>query len=70
MIGAGAWLRRAGAPCLVFAAAFVTFLPALGADFVNWDDYDNVVNNEGVHACGRRSSTGCGRARFSATGSR
>jgi len=42
-------LRRAGAPCLIFAAAFVTFLPALNADFVNWDDYDNVVNNMGVH---------------------
>ena len=42
-------LRRAGAPCLIFAAAFVTFLPALNADFVNWDDYDNVVNNTGVH---------------------
>jgi tetratricopeptide (TPR) repeat protein len=42
-------LRRLGVPCLVFAAAFVTFLPALGAGFVNWDDYDNVVNNTGVH---------------------
>jgi protein O-mannosyl-transferase len=52
MIGAGAWLRRAGAPCLVFAAAFVTFLPALGAGFVNWDDFDNVVNNTGVHGLG------------------
>ncbi len=52
MIGAGAWLRRLGAPCLIFAAAFLTFLPALGADFVNWDDFDNVVNNTGVHGLG------------------
>jgi tetratricopeptide (TPR) repeat protein len=49
MIGAGAALRRVGVPCLIFAAAFLTFLPALSADFVNWDDYDNVVNNTGVH---------------------
>lgn len=49
MIGAGAALRRVGAPCLIFVAAFLTFLPALGADFVNWDDYDSVVNNTGVH---------------------
>jgi tetratricopeptide (TPR) repeat protein len=52
MSGAGAALRRAGAPCLIFAAAFLTFLPALNADFVNWDDYDNVVNNTGVHGLG------------------
>lgn len=49
MITASAALRRVGWPCLIFAAAFLTFLPALGADFVNWDDYDNVVNNTGVH---------------------
>ena len=49
MITAGAVLRRAGAPCLIFAAAFLAFFPALNADFVNWDDYDNVVNNTGVH---------------------
>jgi len=49
MSGALLTLRRAGAPCLIFAAAFLTFLPALSADFVNWDDYDNVVNNTGVH---------------------
>jgi protein O-mannosyl-transferase len=49
MSGALLTLRRVGAPCLIFAAAFLTFLPALGADFVNWDDYDNVVNNTGVH---------------------
>jgi protein O-mannosyl-transferase len=52
MIAAGALVRRFGVPCLIFAAAFVAFLPALGADFVNWDDYDNVVNNEGVHGLG------------------
>jgi len=51
--GARAALRRAGAPCLIFAAAFLTFLPALGAGFVNWDDYDNVVKNRGVHGLGR-----------------
>ncbi len=53
MSPAYAALRRLGAPCLVFAVAFVTFLPALKADFVNWDDYDNVVNNPGVHGLGR-----------------
>lgn len=52
MSGARLTLRRLGAPCLVFAAAFVTFLPALGADFVNWDDFDNVVKNTGVHGLG------------------
>jgi Tfp pilus assembly protein PilF len=45
-------LRRLGLPCLIFAAAFVTFLPALSADFVNWDDYDNVVNNTNVRGLG------------------
>ena len=50
MSGALSMLRRVGAPCLIFAAAFLTFLPALNADFVDtWDDYDNVVNNTGVH---------------------
>ncbi len=50
MSGALSRLRRVGAPCLIFAAAFLTFLPALSADFVDsWDDYDNVVNNTGVH---------------------
>jgi len=53
MSRAYAALRRLGAPCLVFAVAFVTFLPALKADFVNWDDYDNVVTNPGVHGLGR-----------------
>jgi len=52
MSGALPALRRFGAPCLIFAAAFVTFLPALGADFVTWDDLDNVVNNAGVHGLG------------------
>jgi protein O-mannosyl-transferase len=42
-------LRRLGLPCAIFVAAFVTFLPAVGADFVNWDDYDNVVKNANVH---------------------
>ncbi|MDO8476467.1 MAG: tetratricopeptide repeat protein [Candidatus Rokubacteria bacterium] len=49
MSGALLTLRRVGVPCLIFAAAFLTFLPALSADFVNWDDFDNVVNNTGVH---------------------
>ncbi len=39
-------------PAAVFAIAFVTFLPALGAKFVNWDDYDNVLNNTNVHGLG------------------
>ena len=53
MSRAHAALRHLGAPCLVFAVAFVTFLPALKAGFVNWDDYDNVVKNPGVHGLGR-----------------
>ena len=44
--------RNALIPCLIFVAAFVTFLPALQADFVNWDDYDTVVKNPGVHGLG------------------
>lgn len=53
MSGAGPeGLRRFGLPCLIFAAAFVTFLPALGAEFVNWDDYDSVLNNTNVHGLG------------------
>jgi cytochrome c-type biogenesis protein CcmH/NrfG len=48
-----AGLLRLGAPCFVFAIAVVTFLPALKAGFVNWDDYDNVVKNPGVHGLGR-----------------
>jgi len=39
-------------PAAVFAIAFVTFLPALGAGFVNWDDYDNVLDNTNVHGLG------------------
>jgi cytochrome c-type biogenesis protein CcmH/NrfG len=53
MSRARAAVVRLGAPCLVFAAALLTFLPALRADFVNWDDYDNVVKNAGVHGLGR-----------------
>ena len=53
MSRAYAALLRLWAPCLVFVLAFVTFLPALRADFVNWDDYDNVVKNAGVHGLGR-----------------
>ncbi|HEX9125657.1 MAG TPA: tetratricopeptide repeat protein [Methylomirabilota bacterium] len=53
MSRAYAVLLRLWAPCLVFGLAFVTFLPALRADFVNWDDYDNVVKNPGVHGLGR-----------------
>ena len=45
--------RRALLPSLVFAVAFLTFWPGLSGDFVNWDDYDNVVNNPGVHGLGR-----------------
>jgi protein O-mannosyl-transferase len=50
--GVSATLRRFLLPAAVFAAAFVTLLPALGADFVNWDDYDNVVKNANVHGLG------------------
>jgi len=46
-------LRRIVLSCLIFGAAAATFLPALQADFVNWDDFDNVVNNPGVHGLGR-----------------
>ena len=45
-------LRRFLLPTVVFAIAFVTFLPGLSGEFVNWDDVDNVVNNTGVHGLG------------------
>ncbi len=38
------WLRIL-LPLLVAGAAFVTFLPALNAEFVNWDDDKLFVNN-------------------------
>jgi protein O-mannosyl-transferase len=31
-------------PCIIIAS-FLAFVPALGADFVNWDDQDYVTNN-------------------------
>ncbi len=52
MITASATLRRLGAPCLIFAAAFLTFLPALGADFVNWDDDLNFLTNRDFRGLG------------------
>src|SRR5438093_1277000 len=27
---------------------FLTYLPALNGQFLNWDDYDHVVNNESI----------------------
>jgi Tfp pilus assembly protein PilF len=45
--------RRALVPVLVFAVAFLTFLPGLTGEFLNWDDRENVVNNVGVHGLGR-----------------
>ena len=70
MSPAYAALRRLGAPCLVFAVAFVTFLPALKADFVNWDDYDTSSTTRVSTVWAGRSSSGCGRAPCSAIGSR
>src|SRR6476659_11109046 len=31
-------------PCILLLG-FLAFVPALGADFVNWDDQDYVINN-------------------------
>lgn len=39
-------------PLLVAVVAFAAFLPVLGADFVNWDDDHNVVNNPHLHSLG------------------
>ncbi len=36
---------RWGAPILIVAVAFLAFLPALDAGFVDWDDDDLLVNN-------------------------
>ena len=32
-------------PVLVFAGALAAFLPALDADFLNWDDAENFLGN-------------------------
>ena len=45
-------LRRFGLPCLIFAAAFVAFLPALSADFLNWDDDVNFLTNPNFRGLG------------------
>mgnify|MGYP001564930091 CR=1 FL=1 len=44
MIGRGGLQDRL-APFLAAAAAFLAFYPALGNDFVHWDDYSNFVEN-------------------------
>jgi len=41
--GAGAWMKLL--PVLVAAATFVTFLPALNNEFVNWDDDKLLLEN-------------------------
>ncbi|MHC4605515.1 MAG: tetratricopeptide repeat protein [Planctomycetota bacterium] len=37
---------RFGIPAAVAVVAFLCFLPALGADFVNWDDPVNITENQ------------------------
>jgi len=39
-------------PCLVFAVTVVTFLPALDGQFLNWDDEENFLRNEGFRGLG------------------
>jgi len=46
-----AWLR-AGLPLLVAAVTFVAFLPALGNDFVHWDDDKLLLDNYGYRGLG------------------
>jgi protein O-mannosyl-transferase len=38
-------LQRLGLPALVFMIAMIPFLHVLSNQFVDWDDYDNLVNN-------------------------
>lgn len=52
MITASAAFRRLGAPCLIFGASFLAFLPALSADFVNWDDDVNFLSNRDFRGLG------------------
>lgn len=39
-------------PLAVFAAALVSFLPALGGEFLTWDDQENLVHNTGYRGLG------------------
>jgi tetratricopeptide (TPR) repeat protein len=39
-------------PCLVCAATVITFLPALDGQFLNWDDEENFLRNEGFRGLG------------------
>jgi len=43
--GASTTLRRFFLPAAVFAIAFVTFLPGLSGEFLNWDDDVNFLGN-------------------------
>src|ERR1700730_17251004 len=40
-------------PYLVFAVTVITFLPALDGQFLNWDDEENFLRNEGFRGLGR-----------------
>jgi protein O-mannosyl-transferase len=46
--GAGVWLLA----LLLAAFTFVTFVPALWNQFVDWDDYENLVNNPAYRGLG------------------
>src|ERR1700730_6133246 len=39
-------------PYLVFAVTVITFLPALDGQFLNWDDEENFLRNEGFRGLG------------------
>jgi 4-amino-4-deoxy-L-arabinose transferase-like glycosyltransferase len=50
--GASAGLRRFLLPAAVFAITFVTFLPGLSGEFVNWDDDVNFLGNPNFRGLG------------------
>jgi hypothetical protein len=51
LASAPVWVRWA-LPILIGVITFVVFAPALGNDFVNWDDDKVLLKNPGVHGLG------------------
>jgi Flp pilus assembly protein TadD len=48
----GSWRRTWGLPLLLLAVTALTFLPSLANDFVEWDDYVNLVKNPAYRGLG------------------